>query len=146
MDKEQIINKLRELGINSNNCYPKKTFLDSSGEVVIGMHKKEFSEDFYFYVEYDKKLYVLRKQIDLSKFPEDIFMGKTKYLVPVTLCQLVWEDKPLEEIELPDKKFQEMTVREYACIHLKVPNSGIPWLDKLIEQGQQHDMKIQNMV
>lgn len=29
----------------------------------------------------------------------------------------------------------EMTLREYAAIHLKVPNSGTPWLDEMIRES-----------
>lgn len=29
-----------------------------------------------------------------------------------------------------------MTLREYAAIHLRVPNSGTPWLDDMIQQSR----------
>jgi hypothetical protein len=32
-----------------------------------------------------------------------------------------------------------MSLRHYAAIHLKVPNSGIPWLDKMIVKSQYSD-------
>ncbi len=32
-----------------------------------------------------------------------------------------------------------MTVRQYAAIHLKVPNSGTEWLDEMIKQSMLND-------
>ena len=29
-----------------------------------------------------------------------------------------------------------MTLRQYAAIHLKVPNSGTDWLDEMIEEAK----------
>lgn len=144
MDKDGIISKLRELGILSENCYPKKSFIDS-GEPVVGLYKGEFASDFYFYTPFDKTLYVLRKT-DYTKFKENEFGGATKYIVPLRDCETVWKDQPKEEIELPDEAFGSLTMRDYACIHLKVPKSRLPWLNELIKEGQQHDIKTQNMI
>lgn len=35
-----------------------------------------------------------------------------------------------------DTQFGKMTLRQYACIHLKVAQSGIEWLDDLIKTSQ----------
>lgn len=35
-----------------------------------------------------------------------------------------------------DEQFTKMTLRQYACIHLKVAQSGIEWLDDLIKTSQ----------
>lgn len=34
---------------------------------------------------------------------------------------------------------EEMTLRVYAAIHLRVPDSGIEWLDKMIERSRKLD-------
>lgn len=133
--KQEIIEKLRELGINSENCYPKKSFLHGIIPVV-GLYKTELSSDFYFYTTFDKTLYVFRKIPTVDGLQKDIFMEKTKYLVPLSNCEVVWTDKPLEETELPDENFGKMSLRHYAAIHLKVPNSGILWLDEMIKESK----------
>jgi hypothetical protein len=41
MTKEEIIEKLREFGITSENCYPKNSFIDDDSiEPVVGLYKK----------------------------------------------------------------------------------------------------------
>lgn len=35
-----------------------------------------------------------------------------------------------------------MTLRQYAAIHLKVPNSGTDWLDEMIEQANKIDREL----
>ena len=136
MEKQALIDKLKELGIDSANCYPKKSFIDiDTAEAVVGLYKGEFASDFYFYVEYDKTLYVLRKT-DYSKFKQEEFLGKTKWIVPLSKCEAVWKDVPLEEVEMIDEQFSNMTLRDYACIHLKVPKTNYPWLNELIKEGQ----------
>lgn len=47
--------------------------------------------------------------------------------------------KPLEHWGDPN---QGMTLREYAAIHLKVPNSGTDWLDKMIEEANKLDREM----
>lgn len=37
---------------------------------------------------------------------------------------------------------QGMTLRQYAAIHLKVPNSGTDWLDEMIEQANKIDREL----
>lgn len=135
MNKQQLIDKLKELGIDTENCYPKKSFIKDLIPVV-GMFEKEFQDDFYFYSDYQKKIYKLPKQTQaqFENFEKDVFQGETKRLVPLSICEIIWDDKPFEE--LPDEQYDKMTVRKYACIHLKVPKSGLPWLDALIKESQ----------
>lgn len=38
--------------------------------------------------------------------------------------------------------FQGMTLRQYAAIHLKVPNSGTEWLDDMIKQANKIDAEL----
>lgn len=37
---------------------------------------------------------------------------------------------------------QGMTLRQYAAIHLKVPNSGTDWLDEMIKQANKIDAEL----
>lgn len=132
MNKQEIIEKLKEVGIESENCYPKTSFI-SGGDVYIGIYPREASEDFYFFNIYDKKIYRLPQPANLDDFEKEIFKGSIKHLIPMHMCQLIWEDKPY--IELVDTPFKEMTLRQYACIHMKIPSSGLEWLDSLIKQS-----------
>jgi hypothetical protein len=34
--------------------------------------------------------------------------------------------------------YEGMTLRQYAAIHLKVPDSGTDWLDAMIRQSMSH--------
>lgn len=38
-----------------------------------------------------------------------------------------------------------MTLREYAAIKLKVPDSGTPWLDEMIEKSRRDDLAARAM-
>lgn len=137
MQKQQLINKLRELGIDTDNCYPKKSFI-SDFVPVVGMYENEFTEDFYFHSDYQNKIYKLPKLSTevLDTLQKDVFQGKTKRLVPLSMCEIVWEDKPYEEpLDVP---FEKMTLRQYTCIHRGVPKSGLPWLDAIIKES--HDI------
>lgn len=130
MEKDEIIKKLSELGINTTNAYPKPSFMYNDSP-SISMYKREFAENFYFYNAYDKKIYVLAKYADFeTRFTKDVFKGAEKFIVPLNYCSVIWEDKPFEELE--DVPFKDMTLRDYACIHLKVPKSEKVWLNNII--------------
>lgn len=128
---------MKELGVNSTNCYPKSSFVKND-EVYVGCFERELKEDFYFYNTFDKKLYVLRKpdEKELINWERETFNNKEKLLIPLksSKIEVIWEDKPYEE--LPDETFNSMTKRQYACIHLKIPESGITWLDELIKRSR----------
>ena len=139
MTKEEIEKKLTELGIITTNCYPKTSFI-SDGFPSIGCFPSELkSEDFYFFNKFDSKIY----KVPFNKDFKDVYkLDKSmsikdrevvKYVVPLSMASLVYEDVPFKQ--LPDKSFKEVTLREYACIHLKVPNSGNPWLDEIIQRS-----------
>jgi len=129
MNKVDIQGKLQDMGIFTDNVYPKSTFI-SDDNVVVGLYPREMTSDFFFYNNYDKKIYRWKFTKDISIYPVDERSGKS--LVPLSDCIVMWEDIPF--IEKPDKPFKEMTLREYACIHLKVPDSGLDWLNILIEK------------
>jgi hypothetical protein len=40
------------------------------------------------------------------------------------------------------KQSQGMTLRQYAAIHLKLPNSGTDWLDEMIEEANKLDREV----
>jgi len=133
--KQEIIEKLIELGIDSTNCYPKKTFL-FNGEKVISMFREEFQDDFYFPYLYGKKLMKVKKDPLFEKiYQKDSLNGRETWIVPISCCEVVWEDKPLVEKE--DVPFSQMTLRDYACIHLKIPDSQKEWLNQLIIKWKQ---------
>lgn len=134
MDKEQIIEKLKELGVVTTNVFPKSSFI-RNGEVHIGMFKREFEEDFYFYNTFDKKIYKVPK-METDNLEVDNHKGMKKYLIPLFQCKLVWEDK--EYIELPDDEYKSMTLRDYACIQLRHPVSSKEWLNTLIKESNDH--------
>ena len=39
----------------------------------------------------------------------------------------------------PDGKDRGIRLREYAAIHLRVPKSGLPWLDDMIKLASERD-------
>lgn len=128
MTNDELKEKLRELGITTSNCYPKKSFIKNEMPVV-GLYARELVEDFFFYNEYNKGIF----KVPSGKDNYDYDSNTEKYLIPVKSCELIWEDKPYEE--LPDKGYREMTLREYACIMGGVPESGLPWLDEIIKKS-----------
>ena len=67
-----------------------------------------------------------------QKLPKDV--QTDRYLVDSVFWKEVWQDKPY--VELPDIPYREMTLRQFTCIHLKVPESGVPWLDELIKKSK----------
>lgn len=40
------------------------------------------------------------------------------------------------------KPQEGMTLRQYAAIHLKLPNSGTDWLDEMIEEANKLDREV----
>lgn len=121
--------KLKELGINSANTYPKKSFLHRDVPVIT-LFKSELIEEFYFFNDYNKILYKV-PILDIENLEKDQY--NNKYIVPLSLCEELWKDEPY--VELPDIPFSNMTVRQYACIKLRIPKSGVLWLDELIKES-----------
>lgn len=54
---------------------------------------------------------------------------------------------PIERIFLDSRvqAFPGMTLREYAAIHLKVPDSGTDWLDAMIRTAQRNELAARAM-
>ena len=128
MTRDELKEKLTELGIQTENYFPKSTF-PFDGHICVGLYEREMKSDFYFFGRYDKKIYVWKKTNEIYKKDTT----SEKFMVPLVDCEVVWEDKPF--VEKPDAPFGTMTLRQYACIHLKEPDSGIDWLDNLIKQS-----------
>lgn len=139
MEKEEIIEKLATIGIVTTNVYPKASF-PKNGEIHVGLFKREMLEDFYFFNNFDKKIYQFQKVDNIEKYEKDVFKGNTKYLVPLHECHIVWEDKIY--VELPDLPYKEMTLRHYASIQLRLPNSGLDWLDVMIKEANNLETNI----
>jgi hypothetical protein len=133
MEKEELISKLSSLGIETTNCFKKSTFLLDK-TVYVALYGSETKDDFYFFNLYDKKIYVFNKVDDTAIYKQDEVTKK--YLIPITDCSVIWEDKPFKEVE--DLPFKEMTLRQYACIKLKVPDTGIAWLDTIIKKSHKY--------
>ena len=130
MTKDELKQKLWDMGIQTDNCYPKSSF-PHDAIISVGLYDRELKEDFYFFNKYDSKIYKLMSPVNYKEaFDYDPI--SEKYMVPLSCCSIIWEDKPF--VELPDARYNEMTLRQYACIHLKIPESGLDWLDKLIEK------------
>lgn len=137
MNTEAIRNTLAGIGITTDNCYPKSSFAKPDGIIYVGLFKREMLEDFYFYNTYDKKIHVFRKPENIEVYQKDNFRGSVKFLVPMDQCEVVWEEK--EFIELPDDQFGNMSLRDYACIHLRYPGSNLEWLNILIKEANERD-------
>lgn len=58
---------------------------------------------------------------------------------PAFPCDLTMYDK---EVQV---QMQGMTLREYAAIKLKVPNSGTDWLDEMIRQSRRDEFSAKAM-
>jgi hypothetical protein len=142
MDKEQIIEKLAEIGVITTNVYPKSSF-PQGGEINVGLFKREMLEDFYFFNSFDKKIYQFPKPDDINKYEKNVFNGNTKYLIPLHECTVVWEDKPF--VELPDLPYRDMTLRHYAAIQLRQPNSGLDWLDVMIKEANSFEVNFSHV-
>lgn len=157
MTKERLILILKELGINTNNCYTKKSFYWND-KLSIGCYPRELKEDFYFHNHLDDKIYFISAANAVScEFDVDLFNGSDRYIVPLEECSVIYpvsttctttkyemseeiekltkqiEEKPFEELE--DSQFAKMTLRDYACIHLKVAETDKGWLNEIIKKA-----------
>jgi len=124
--------KLDELGIVTKNFYDKKSFLHNS-MVVVACYDRELVEDFYFYSTYEKALFkITPESLTLKELYKDL--DTDKYFIPRDKWVELWREEE-EYNELVDDSFRDITIRQYACIHLGVPKSGLDWLDVLIKES-----------
>jgi hypothetical protein len=132
------------LGLNCK--FAPKMFHFKKGRVeegkVIGLFKSELKDNLPIYIvkvnkEYDLEeegLYLYNVDEHYSTNYEQDDSGR--YLVPVSeLTQIHY--KPVEKnvkIESEDCDLSEMTLKDYAAIHLKKPCSEKEWLNNIIKQ------------
>lgn len=134
MEKERALEKLKELGIETQNFFNKKTYVRNN-EVCIGIFPVEADREevFYFSINSEEKLYgvdrVVVKDCDLEKH-----FGQDKYQVPLRHATLLWQNQPY--VEMPDLPFTKMTVRMFYAMLQNKPVSNVDWLDTLIRQNQ----------
>ncbi len=54
-----------------------------------------------------------------------------------------YEDKTDDRIIIPAEHISDQyDLREYAAIHLRIPDSGIDWLDKMIAKAEKRDITV----
>lgn len=132
MDKQQLQDKLLELGIECKNCYPKSSFIHN-GVAVVSCFESELREESYFFNRYDSTIYHVPHNPNFKNvYQKDESSGK--YLLPMSEVVKFWKDEPIKEHN--DSHLSNMTLREYACIHLGVPDSGKHWLDEIIRKSK----------
>jgi hypothetical protein len=132
----ELKEKLKGMGIETDNLYPKTSFL-KDGVPHIGMYEREFKEDFYFHNKFDNKIYKVPKPTGALKdiYEGEIFQNSEKFLVPEGDWVQV-EEEEQGYVELEDEAYQTMTIRDYACIQLRIPESNKDWLNKLIKSAK----------
>jgi hypothetical protein len=132
MEKERAFEKLKELGIETQNYHNKKTYVWKD-RVCVGIFPVEADreEKFYFSINTEDKLYMIDSSLIKGCIIEQHF-GKDKYQVPLSFATLIWEDKAY--IEPVDENFKNLTIRDLVAIIHKKPISGKDWLNILIKQ------------
>lgn len=135
MEKSKALEKLKELGIDTNNFYDKKTFI-KSGEVCIGIFPVEANreENFYFSINTEEELFTLSREVILKEAEQSEHMGKMKYEIALSHAKSLWKDSGVFT-ERPDDNFKSMTIRDFAAIHWKKPISDKAWLNALIQKN-----------
>lgn len=134
MEKERALEKLKELGIETQNYYNKKTYVWNN-RVCVGIFPVEANkeEKFYFSINAEEKIYMISSDTVKSCAIEQHF-GKDKYQVPLELATSIWQDQVF--VEMPDLPFTKMTVRMFYAMLQNKPVSNVDWLDTLIRQNQ----------
>ena len=87
-----------------------------------------------------KKLYEARDELDCYKTQGGMKASSGYYLVDKAIKVL-----EQEKFVFPDDKNSGLTLRQYAAIRLKVPDSGEEWLDDMIRESRRLDYAGQAM-
>lgn len=141
-DKEISEILLDKCNINSTNCRFKSTFYSKElNKVCISLFAKEFKEDFYCQlvtktIPADEvlTLYIIRQDEENYNRAYETFKSEKfgtdykKYCIPIDELEIIYKDFVLGE----DNSFKDMSMRDYACIHLKTAQSNKEWLNNLI--------------
>ena len=61
-------------------------------------------------------------------------------------CYEAGKPETVETTQIPKKPFPGMTLRDYACIHLRIPQTGKDWLDEIIRKSQLNEFAGQALV
>lgn len=125
MTQEILSNKLKELGVQSENFYTKKSFL-IDGIPYIGCYERELKEDFYFYNNFDNNIY---KIVFNNNYSFEQNKVTNRFLVPLALCIPILNDEYVEKEDVP---YKDMTLRDYVAIQLSIPVSNKEWLNTII--------------
>jgi len=148
-----------EAGVPDATFIPKMAYRPyGKTELHIGFFLSEISKGDDIYIEFtskelvpedpDRKLYRWRFnphfEEEYAKTDPTPGTGHVRYLVPVEELQIVKVNKPEEEVvqrkltfdDLPDPEtdlpMDQMTIRDYAAIHMRKPVSKKEWLNDLI--------------
>ena len=157
-----ITKELEEKGYKPLQEIKLKNLLPLEGEqsrtkvLGYGLFDYEFAEDYYVYDKLGRVLRIPATDDFRELYEVDLGWKEThkriKYVVP--LAGLEPADKPKNNLklvkkeeepeveqedesidipeDLPDLPKSNMTLRQYACIHLGVPATGLAWLDDII--------------
>lgn len=133
MEKQRALDKLKELGIDTQNFYDKKTYI-YNGEVCVGIFPVEANRDdtFYFSINHEDILYMMSSDA-IRKCPTDKHLNQDKFQVPLKLAVELWKEEPFFE-ELPDMPFSKLSARQYYALTHNIPISGVDWMDAMIKK------------
>lgn len=150
-----------ENGVPDATFIPKMAYRPyGKTELHIGFFLSEISKGDDIYIEFtskelvpedpDRKLYRWRFnphfEDEYAKTDPTPGTGHVRYLVPVDELQVVKINKPEEAVaqskinfDLPDPEtdlpMDQMTIRDYAAIHMRKPVSRKEWLNELINKS-----------
>lgn len=138
-----------KVGIRKTDYGNYKAFNQSL--LVVAIPRSHYQSSIQDYDISEAKLAVIPPNQHFEQ--KDFDNGDTKYNINITSYLIeelprgssyteVFEDvdiqlEPEKRVEATDdgnRPFDKLTKREYACILLRVPRSGQPWLDELIRQ------------
>jgi hypothetical protein len=69
-----------------------------------------------------------------------VFFGSGLSESPIPGQPLAAPNPPIPVV-YETSELEKMSARAYAAVHLRVPDSGIEWLDKMIERSRELDAK-----
>lgn len=141
MTKTQIREKLKEIGIDTDNVYS-KFILASNGQEAVSLFEDEFVTDFYFHHKDLDKIFKIKATSKYKEMYEtEIHYSALKYLVPASEWEEVIFPKAEREyteefVEQEDDEMKKMTLRDYASIQLGTAQSNKKWLNELITKSK----------
>jgi hypothetical protein len=133
MEKERALLRLKELGINTQNFFDKRTYL-REGAVHVGIFPVEAGREdhFYFTVNNENEIYSISRD-EIQKCPKEEHLGKEKYQVLLSKADCIYRESAEEFM---DENVKNMTIRDYCAIHWQKPVSSKDWLNALIIQNK----------